>query len=584
MADPTDPWRRAAPALALLGFSLLPRPAAAWDLLGTGPLAGATVQFTDDFELRYHMTDRKLEGFEDRRIHDYVEQVNRLNAQLTQRWDRGDGLSVFLQLDEVALFSNRYYLDDQLYHSWDLLDDSVQSPWTDALIQVEKLGAQYRWRSGEVALGDNYASFGRGIALNIKKNTDIDIDTSIRGARAVLRRNNTSLTAVTGLSNRQQISQDQPNIGIFKDVQHMVSGARLDQHGVGPADLGAHGVVYRFGREADAADDPYVRYSQDLDAFVTGLTADLYGVGGIDWAVEGDLFGYLSPDMVGQVQDDEEFQTHYGHALYASGSAYPGNAVVLVEAKHTADTELINAFVTADGWEVAAVPTLEYERVITEDSSAAVNSNDVYGGRVRVDYTLDDGGFIPYVSLMSLRDGDTDGLHFNDSPETVAHGLAGFALTGTGITSALNVGARFDIRDDADEGMDRQLHLDGDIHIPVGSRDYIEVAVAVKHFAWGENVQQQSDFLEMENALVWHRGDKLMLALYQDWSDNPLVTSTGNLSEDLYGAAEVTFKPGPNASLRAFFGAYKAGIRCSGGQCRSLPGFEGARIAYTGTF
>ena len=31
--------------------------------------------------------------------------------------------------------------------------------------------------------GDTYASFGRGIALNLVKNTNIDIDTSLRGAK-----------------------------------------------------------------------------------------------------------------------------------------------------------------------------------------------------------------------------------------------------------------------------------------------------------------------------------------------------------------------------------------------------------------
>ncbi len=575
--------RPSAAALLLLPALLLSRPAGAWELLGTGPLAGATVQFTDDAEIRYYFSDEKLAGFEDRRIHDYVEQVNRLNALLSQRWDNGDGLSVHLQLDEVALFSNRYRLDGVLYHSWQLYDPTVQSPWPDALIEVEKLGLLYRGGFGELAVGDTYASFGRGIALNIKKNTDIDIDTSIRGARAVIGTGDTQLTVVSGLSNRQQISQDQPNLSIFKDVAHMVSGARIDRYGLGPVDVGAHGVVYRFGRDEAAGQDPFIRYAEPLDAAVVGASADAWGVGGVDISAEGDLFAYLSPDMVGAV-DSGDFQTQYGYAAYASVSAYPGRTSILVEAKSTRDTERINSFVAADNWEVAAVPTLEYERVITEDSTAAVNSNDIHGGRVRVDYSLQDGLLIPYVSVLGLRDLDTTGLHFNSSPETIGHVVGGFALAGSGITSQLNLGARVDVRDETAEGMDRLVHLDGDISVPVGGHNHIELAVSVKQLAWGDNVQQQSDFLEMENGLVWVHGEHWLFAVYQDWSDNPLVTSKGNLGEDLYGATEITWKPGPNASLRAFFGAYKAGIRCSGGQCRSLPGFEGARLAYTGTF
>gem|GEM_PF-1353422 len=568
--------------LALLGLGA-GQPAAAFDLVGTGPLAGASVQVSDDFELRYYLSDRKLPGFEDRRIHDYFEQVNRINLLLSQRWDDGKGLSVGLQVDEVALFSNRYILDGTLYHSWDLLGDGVLSPWPDALVELEKGFVTYRWKSGEVTGGDTYASFGRGIALNIKKNTDIDIDTSIRGAKGTLRAGDNELTLVTGPSNEQQISQDQPNLGISNDVSNMISGVQLAHYGLGPANLGAHGVAYRFGRSQDQGQDALARYLEPMDAVVGGADVELSGVGGIDWYAEGDLFDYLSPELAGQAADTPGYQPLLGHAAYVSASAYPGNAVVLVEAKHTKDTERLNNFVSAQGWEGATVPTLEYERVITEDGSAAVNSNDIYGGRVRVDYSAAQGRVVPYLSVLTLRDGDTDTLHFNRSPETIVHPIAGIQVTGTTVTAQANLGARMDKRDLAAEGADRMIHLDGDLDIPVAGKDHLELALAAKHFAWGNNVQNQSDYTEMENALAWHRGDKLVVVLYQDYSDNPLVTSTGNVTEKVYGAAELTWKPGPNVALRAFYGSYKAGIRCSGGQCRSMPGFDGARLALTGT-
>jgi hypothetical protein len=63
-----------------------------------------------------------------------------------------------------------------------------------------------------------------------------------------------------------------------------------------------------------------------------------------------------------------------------------------------------------------------------------------------------------------------------------------------------------------------------------------------------------------------------------------LIQSEGNLDDNLYGAFEVQHQPSSNVTLKAFYGAYKAGIRCSGGQCRSLPGFEGARVSVNGVF
>lgn len=566
-----------------LSMLCLPVTASASELIGTGALGGATVQLTDDFELRYHTTDRRLPGFEDRRIHDYVEQVNRINGLISQRYDDGRSLTIGVQVDEVALFSNRYILDGELQRSVDLLDTSVASPFGDALVVFEKAFLRYGWRGGELGLGDNYGSFGRGIALNIKKNTDIDIDTSVRGAKILVRAGDLDFTAISGVSNRQQVSQDQPNLAIFKDVSHMVSGLRVDRYGLGPANLGLHGVVYRFGRAADADLDPTYRYAEGLDAVVSGANLELLGVGGIDWYVEGDMFGYLSPEMVALPADEPDYQAELGHAVYASASAYPGRAVVLVEAKHTQDTERINTFVSADGWEVATVPTLDYERVITEDSAAAVNSNDIYGGRIRVDYTPGDGGFIPYLAFTGLRDSDVDVLHFNRSPETIVHPIGGFQLTGGDIVSQANVGYRMDMRDDAAEGADRMVHFDGDISVPSGV-GHLELLLQAKQFWWGDNGIGQEDFLEMENALVWHPTDQWALTLYQDWSNNPLVNTEGNLSEDLYGAVELAWEPNSNTSLRAFYGAYKAGIRCSGGQCRSLPGFEGARLAFNSTF
>ena len=65
---------------------------------------------------------------------------------------------------------------------------------------------------------------------------------------------------------------------------------------------------------------------------------------------------------------------------------------------------------------------------------------------------------------------------------------------------------------------------------------------------------------------------------------NPLLDTTGNLAENLYGAVEVQWQPNSQTDLRLFYGAYKDGIRCSGGQCRQLPGFEGARVSFNGRF
>jgi hypothetical protein len=96
------------------------------------------------------------------------------------------------------------------------------------MFRMEKLYATRRWEKVELTVGDTYAAFGRGVVLNVIKNTGIDLDTSIRGARGAFRIGTADFTLVTGLTNPQDVSMFNPNRGITKDQGHMVSGARVE--------------------------------------------------------------------------------------------------------------------------------------------------------------------------------------------------------------------------------------------------------------------------------------------------------------------------------------------------------------------
>ncbi|MBW2256819.1 MAG: hypothetical protein JRI25_19800, partial [Deltaproteobacteria bacterium] len=197
---------------------------------------------TDDFELRYQVRDERLEGFEDRAIFNYFEQVNRLNLSLsTGPW------TALLQVDQVMLTANRYILDDVMHKERDLLSRDLWGPFEgDWYLNLEKVGL--RWTRGEVEfrLGDFYGAFGTGLALNLNRNVDIDIDTSIQGVHVLYRTGAWDLTALVGQANRQQVFMDNPNLGIFGDKRHTVGGVRLVRYGLGPADLGLHGTVFDF--------------------------------------------------------------------------------------------------------------------------------------------------------------------------------------------------------------------------------------------------------------------------------------------------------------------------------------------------
>jgi hypothetical protein len=412
----------------------------------------------------------------------------------------------------------------------------------------------------------------------------VDVDTSLRGAKAVANWGQWELTGLTALTNPQTVALEFPNEDILVDDNHAVSGLRIARYqlSLGPltGSLGAHGVLYQL-RDTGLEPHSLAVYNDEADARVAGANFGMYGRT-FEIYLEGD--GFFYGDSL-----KESTGIAQGYAAYGSATVFPGTTTFLLEAKRYLNTEQLNLATGSYSYELAAGPSLEYERVITEDSSAAVNSNDIWGARARVDFSFAPAGglFSPYLSLAGFRDNDLAGIHFNRSPESIVHPMGGFLWVKDAWDARLNAGFRADLRDPlsgVDQGADTMVHLDGEITIPVASRLSVSLAVAGMQYQWGVNVPQQEDFFESANAISMHIGTPLTLVGYFESSSNPLITSTGNLGDDLYGAAEIQWKPGSATTLKVFYGAYRAGIHCAGGQCRYLPGFNGAKLSFDTVF
>ena len=540
--------------------------------------SSTSVSVNDSFKLRYWRVDERLPDPDDVPVFDYIEQVNRLNVHA-----RANKWSFALQLDEVSLWLDRYYLDDVLYLERSLTTEGLPSlfgrgPISEtAYVNLEKVRASFEDDWGTVALGDSYVAFGRGIALNMNRNVDIDLDTSVQGVKAVLRPGAWDITLVAGQANRQQVFQDNPNLNLFGDRRHLIAGVRAERFGLGPANIGAHGVVYDF------VDDPGLGGAlaeyDPFDVVVGGVTTEVIGLGGVDGFLEADLFGFgeNQPSPLG------EDAPPLGYALYGSASVYPDPFVVLVEAKRYDQAERVNATLAQELYEVAIAPTLEYERVITEDSSAAINSNDILAARIQVDWTAIPQKLSPYLALGVFRDWELGGLHFNQTPETIFHPQAGIEWIDGEIGLLANIGYRHDDRD-GEFGADTQAHVDLTANFPLPGPLLGYVGLYAENYRWGVNEFQQTDYVESETSYSIVYKSTVTTTMYLDYTTNPLVNTTGNLSDELYIAGEIQLKPAKAFTVKAFYGAQKAGIRCAGGQCRLLPGFRGARLTAVGTF
>lgn len=538
---------------------------------GVGPMAGGAVQGLFEFRFRHYFSQDELYDFPGNDVLDYEEAVARLSLS-----GGGSALTLGLQGDAAALYSNAYLLDGELTYERDLYDVGLYGPHPNWYFSPEKLWAMGSRPGLNWAVGDSYAAFGRGFALNLVKNTDIDLDTSIRGAHATISAGNFEFKVVSGFTNPQQVRLENPNVSMQPDRMHAVHGLRADYFG--RVRGGVHGVAYQFSRAADPSGNAFSAWSEGLDAAVVGATIEASSVGPFDLGGEFDFIGYNA----------EEIAVSHGAAGYLSASMYPGRTALLFEGKISRDTEHLNLFAAPDGYEFATGPSLEYERVITEDSSAALNSNDLAGGRVRADFSVGQGAqtITPYLSLAGFRDNDLGGVHFNQSPETIAHGVGGILAVLGEFHMLANAGYRMDIRDEAPESNigDSLIHADLAITIPLGHTLSIELAPNLMVYHWGENLVQQGDYVDASNVIAVKLGSPYALLLYTDFSNNELINSTGNLSDELYGAGEFQWQPNSATTLKVFYGAYRAGIRCAGGQCRSLPGFDGARLSVSTAF
>lgn len=559
---------------------------------------------TDDLEIRWWRRPERLADFPDRGIYNYVEQVNRLTANASF-----GKFAAYGQLDQVALFFNRYRLDGNEYSERQLLQPSLQPGGDQSFFQlqsqaplslsgpgfsfvnVEKLAVQYKTRELDMTVGDFYAAFGRGGALNLNRNTDIDIDTSIQGVKAMWRPGDWAVTAVMGQLNRQQVFQDNPNISLAGDRRHAVAGLRIERYGLGPATVGIHGTAFDFVGE-DGLAAGLRELGSAPDVLVGGATGEL-STGPIEWAAEADVYAFPTNDAWGGNEPCDGAPTCLGYGAYMSSTIFAGPTTILIEAKRYKNAERVNGPLTPELYEVAILPTLEYEIAITEDSAAGMNSNDITGGLARIDiFALD--SLLPYASIFVARDMNQGPLHFNKVDETIIHGLTGIEVIKGDSSVLFNAGLRVDRRDKVDDwdwGADRQIHGDINAKFPLAGQLFLAPQVNIENFQWGTNIfpddpieAQQTDYWEMESSVSFMWGSQFAATWFTDYTTNPLVTDEGNLAEDVFGAVEIQYKPTPSWTVKVFGGAYKSGIRCAGGQCRVLPGFNGGRFSVTGTF
>lgn len=454
---------------------------------------------------------------------------------------------------------------------------------------LEKKFLRWTGNFATVEVGDNYRAVGRGLALALVKNTELDIDTSLEGGAADLRFKGFELNGFTGWSNPQTISAAFSN-HIRRDVRDLISGGRLSWSG--PLELFVHGATYRFDKESPAQlileGDVY--YPKTASVGGGGFSLPDFGGGLGDLYVEGLSAVHDGEDLAGE---DDRYD---GWGGYAAANFYLGPVTLALEGKSYKNLELLNIRQNEGAlvpYDYSTPPTLEKENLVNYQSTKAVNSNDVHGGKASVSFPLTR-GFLGRVTWLRLDDlghriVEPSG-NVIDENESINHGYVGVEKRGEGLFFQVTAGARNETRLEDPDVREVLVHADGDLLLPLyagGSLELKALGYRQTEESARNGFKRTSDvtaFVASMRPLRW-----ASVAVLVDTTTDERVTSgfgtrTGNLSDQAFGAVEISVEPTDNTVGRVFAGATQGGLKCSGGTCRVVPAFEGVRVEWLARF
>jgi hypothetical protein len=435
---------------------------------------------------------------------------------------------------------------------------------------LEKLWGTYQSESFQLSLGDFYASFGRGIALRIRKVDELGQDTTLLGAKVRIQTSQLGLTALAGLSN--PTNSDLVNEKTLADPYDLLSGLRANWRLPHAKILGFHGVAVLF--------DPLERNDQSSRlperAFVVGSSFQV-----LDLGEQGNLFAefdWLGRQFQDPVTVDEPLQISHSWAAYLSWNLFLDNVTMMLEAKSYNDFDLYGWTPSNKGkhyserLEYICPPTLEPEEM------EVANNQDVSGVRVGLDW----------------RPGGTSTLLFASYAGFLAHDLG---------TDQLGDRWIYHVR----AGAEQELLRRGKAKLAAGLReeqpDYgggqsqslryvnatIKIPISVRHslnldgFNWWYGRVLKG---EWKLGYAWAPFFDVSVIFSYDTTPSSSrslrefhKTKDGTRIRQVFlaGSLQVSLW-GDRAIFRGYAGSMRGGLKCMAGGCRYIAPFAGARL------
>jgi len=577
------------PAAVLGAVLLLGAPeAAAFDFV----LLERDVSLDLTLSTLFHYHDDNNNGPLENRLHEddfYEDFQNRLTALLASgSWSLG------LRLDHLVFIDLYPEREPGTFRNENLFRPGTTVPRDVGLAPYlfEKVWGRYADETIDATIGDFYATFGRGLALSVRKVDELGVDTTIRGARFHAALGTVELEALGGLVNPANLETSRELL--IRDPDDALAGARAAVQLPAGITLGLNAVyaaLYYAG--GNRGDEPRV------DNLLAGGDIEALGLadGLLDLFFEGsyqgrDPFGQLTAEL-----DRVAYDAGHGYGLYGGAVLYLDPVTVTLELKDYNQLYLVDERIKLQiDPNPGGSPTLEatdlylhappsFER---EDQEVPQQFN-VLGGRLKIDAHVEALGLDLSARYLLYWLDDRTELGAERFPQDwrIYHLLLSAELTldrgghlmlGGGFREEYK--GRIERADRVESSLEGQLgHAELEVKLPVSGRH--SLGLTVRHEE--EFKSQIGRFREGDVALEYAFAPHFTLGATFDYTSHRLFVSKGRDWQPYFGGylALRNARAGSSSSLRLFGGGRRGGQRCIGGQCRIYPPFVGLELTAT---
>jgi uncharacterized protein DUF6029 len=448
----------------------------------------------------------------------------------------------------------------------------------------EKLTAEYRGKQVKISLGDFYTSFGRGLALRIRKTDQLGEDTTLLGGKIRAELGPVELTGLAGLSNVS--NTDAVTEKTFKDPYDVVSGLQASWRIADLLTWSIHGVGVFY--------DPLERNNEVQGKIATSVLPQRAFVAGtslevVDLYETADLyleFNWLQKNLI-----QSDLPNNDGWALYFGGNVYLDNWTIVAEAKSYSDYQL--ATYTDSGNYLSG--RLDYIRPPTlEPEDMEINNNySVSGGRLKVDWRPADKDtllFVSYAGFLAIDPYSAGNRWIYNASlgaeqDFLERGLA-----------TVSVGLREEVPLWTGGDHHHLIYLNASVKMPLGKRHSLDLHGnnwwAHDHLAStiSSVPPQLANYLIGEWSLgySWSPWGSLSLIVGYDTKfsgkqdlDVFIDLPDGTPIRQVFFAGSLTLNLTDMFVIKVLAGQLHGGPKCINGACRIFPPFSGARLEMT---